>query len=93
MKAKDSGRVGGAAISKRLRFQVLERDGFRCRYCGVTAEAAGEALQIDHILPLARGGRTVMGNLAVACRLLLGVRQRILSSQIRFFMMCPCSPG
>jgi hypothetical protein len=52
-------------ISKRLRFAVLARDGFRCLYCG--AEPAEAALHVDHIKPVAAGGKTVATNLATAC--------------------------
>lgn len=33
------------AVSKRTRFEVLRRDGHRCRYCGAGAEDA--ALTVD----------------------------------------------
>lgn len=35
-------------VSKRTRFAVLRRDGFACRYCGVT----GVELVLDHVTPL-----------------------------------------
>lgn len=53
-------------VSARLRFTVLERDQFRCRYCGVAAPDV--PLHVDHIVPLAAGGRTVLDNLVTACR-------------------------
>jgi len=53
------------AIPRRLRFEVLRRDGYRCRYCGATAEDT--ALTIDHVLPEALGGLTEAANLATAC--------------------------
>ena len=52
-------------IAARLRFAILERDGFRCRYCGVVA--AGRELQVDHIIPVSRGGLSTASNLATAC--------------------------
>ncbi len=54
------------AISDRRRFAVLQRDGFRCRYCGVTAAEA--RLEVDHVRPVSRGGGSEMDNLATACR-------------------------
>lgn len=49
-----------------LRFAVLRRDGFRCAYCG-RGEPEGVKLHIDHIVPVARGGRTELENLVTAC--------------------------
>jgi hypothetical protein len=49
-----------------LRFAVLRRDGFRCAYCG-QGEPEGVQLHIDHIVPVARGGRTELENLVTAC--------------------------
>lgn len=54
------------SISKRLRFAVLERDGFRCRYCGADP-ADGAKLHIDHRLPVSKGGQNDFDNLVTAC--------------------------
>jgi len=53
-------------MSSRLRYRVIERDGFRCVMCGATA-AVGAVLQVDHILPVSRGGKTTIGNLQTLC--------------------------
>lgn len=53
------------SISTRTRFEVLKRDGFKCQYCGATADQ--NALHIDHITPVARGGSNEMHNLVTAC--------------------------
>ncbi|MGN6216333.1 MAG: HNH endonuclease [Solirubrobacterales bacterium] len=45
-----------------LRGAVLHRDQWRCRYCG------GEATEVDHVDPRARGGATTPANLVAACR-------------------------
>jgi DNA-binding CsgD family transcriptional regulator len=52
-------------VPPRLRFQVLERDHFRCVYCGLTAEAV--ELHVDHKVPRSRGGRAEIDNLVTAC--------------------------
>ncbi|WP_327594631.1 HNH endonuclease [Streptomyces chartreusis] len=52
-------------VSKRTRFEVLRRDGFRCRYCGATPEMA--ELTVDHVTPMALGGGDEPGNLVTAC--------------------------
>lgn len=53
------------AIRKQTRVLVLQRDGFRCRFCGTTAEES--RLQVDHIMPRARGGIDALNNLATLC--------------------------
>ena len=52
-------------LSARLRFIVLERDGFRCRYCGATADQV--RLHVDHVIPIVKGGTNDLGNLVTAC--------------------------
>lgn len=56
------------AVSKRVRFEVLRRDGFRCTYCGLTAPETGAGLTIDHVIPSALGGTDAPTNLVAACR-------------------------
>lgn len=51
----------------RLRFEVLKRDGFKCVYCG-RSPSDGVTLQIDHIVPQSKGGKTVDTNLVTACQ-------------------------
>jgi len=38
-----------------------------CHYCGQPTPAA--ALTMDHIVPVARGGRSVKGNVVPACKM------------------------
>lgn len=52
-------------IGKALRFEVLTRDGYRCRYCG--ADAGSTTLHMDHVVPRAAGGRDDLANLVTAC--------------------------
>ena len=52
-------------ITPKKRFRVLERDGFRCVYCG--AMAPNVVLHVDHIIPLSRGGTNEIDNLCTAC--------------------------
>lgn len=52
-------------ISVRTRFAVLERDGFRCCYCGTTPDVA--RLVVDHVVSVADGGSSDSENLAAAC--------------------------
>lgn len=53
------------AVSRRLRFEVLRRDGHTCRYCG--AQAPDVKLTVDHVTPTALGGKDEPGNLVTAC--------------------------
>ena len=53
------------AISKKTRFEVFKRDGFKCQYCGRSAPDV--LLHIDHIKPLAHGGDNSIFNLITAC--------------------------
>lgn len=54
------------AFTPKLRYAVLERDGFRCVACGATAAQA--QLQVDHIKPVAAGGTNAMRNLQTLCQ-------------------------
>jgi 5-methylcytosine-specific restriction endonuclease McrA len=53
-------------LSRRQR--VVQRAGYRCEYCGYPQEASPIPLEVDHIIPQAKGGRTTLTNLALACR-------------------------
>lgn len=53
------------SLSVRVRFEILKRDGFRCRYCGATA--MDSPIEIDHVVPVARGGTNDPENLVAAC--------------------------
>lgn len=55
-------------LTPRVRWAVLERDRFRCTRCG--ADAAADSLvrlDVDHVLPVSRGGKTEPGNLTTLC--------------------------
>lgn len=54
------------SMSKRLRFEVFKRDAFRCQYCGRSAPDV--ILEVDHIVPVAEGGKDDMLNLVTSCR-------------------------
>lgn len=49
-----------------LRQAVFERDNFTCQYCG--RYGRGVKLEIDHIIPVSKGGATDIRNLITACR-------------------------
>ncbi len=54
------------SISSSLRALVLERDKYRCMFCGATAEQT--QLQVDHIIPRDEGGTDSLDNLATLCQ-------------------------
>ena len=54
-----------AGISKRLRFEIFKRDSFKCQYCGKSAPDV--VLEVDHIIPVAAGGKNDIINLVTAC--------------------------
>lgn len=65
--------AGGAAQNKRgagpsaaVRIRVMKRDRFTCTYCGVSGQDA--ELEVDHIIPVAKGGSHHISNLTTACR-------------------------
>lgn len=49
-----------------LRFAVMKRDHYRCRLCGKTADQ-GARLEVDHITPVFKGGKSVLDNLWTLC--------------------------
>lgn len=54
-------------MTPKLRYQVLQRDGHRCAICGRSAED-GVTLEVDHIFPVSKGGKTELNNLRTLCR-------------------------
>ena len=55
-------------INLRLRFKVMHRDDFSCVLCGASpAKSKNVILHVDHIVPWAKGGETVLDNLQTLC--------------------------
>lgn len=53
-------------MTKKLREEIMERDNYTCQICGkYMPDRIG--LQIDHIVPVSKGGKTVPSNLRVLC--------------------------
>ena len=46
-----------------MRFSIYQRDGYRCRICGRSTDD----LEVDHIFPIAKGGKSTYDNLQTLC--------------------------
>lgn len=57
-------RVERAKVSNELRQEIFERDGYTCVNCGSTEK---ESLEINHIMPISKGGKTEPSNLQTLC--------------------------
>jgi len=57
------GRIERRPISDSIRAAVLVRDGGRCRVCG-----GARNLEVDHIVPVSKGGASEEINLQTLCR-------------------------
>lgn len=65
--ARKTGETDSGAISGRLRAEALNIAKGRCQMCGKTVADDGIKLQIDHKVPQAWGGLTVIENLWAIC--------------------------
>ena len=55
-------------MTSKLREQIKVRDGYTCQICNLsTADEANLLLEIDHIIPLSKGGITSENNLQTLC--------------------------
>ena len=70
-----SGREGKPSASRRyipvqVKNAVWQRDGGRCTFVAPDGQRcdATKYLQFDHVIPVARGGKSVVGNLRLRCR-------------------------
>jgi HNH endonuclease len=59
--------AGRARVPRALREHVARMAGYRCGYCRTPESIAGFRLSIEHIVPEAKGGKTVEENLWLAC--------------------------
>lgn len=53
-------------MTRKLRYQILKRDGFKCVICG-RSQKDGAKLHVDHIKPVSKGGKTEESNLRTLC--------------------------
>ena len=50
-------------VTNKMRFSIYARDGYRCKICGRKTND----LEIDHIYPIAKGGKSTYDNLQTLC--------------------------
>jgi hypothetical protein len=55
-------------VADTRRDEVGYRAGYRCEYCGYPEAASSTPLEVDHIVPEAKGGPSTLDNLALCCR-------------------------
>lgn len=53
-------------LTHKLRIEILERDGYKCCICGAGKDD-GAILEVDHIVPVTKGGKTEKDNLQTLC--------------------------
>ena len=65
----------GATVSQKFHpFEVFDRDGWKCQICGIKTpkELRGSykpnAPELDHIIPISKGGQHTMTNSQTSCR-------------------------
>lgn len=52
-------------VTNKMRLFIFQRDGYRCRYCKRKGDPG--TLEVDHIKPIAKGGKTYLDNLQTLC--------------------------
>ncbi|WP_212750474.1 HNH endonuclease, partial [Streptococcus pseudopneumoniae] len=68
VKYKKSVKAQRALMTKKLREYVKERDCYTCQYCGAsTAQQDLLLLEVDHIIPVSKGGMSTESNLQTLC--------------------------
>lgn len=57
-----------ALMTAQLRKFIKQRDNYTCTYCSVSvAEEPNLLLEVDHIVPISRGGQSTIDNLQALC--------------------------
>lgn len=68
MTAKSTASSERAKLTQALRQQILVRDYYTCCNCGLSIQDEPNLLlEVDHIVPIAKGGKTVSNNLQTLC--------------------------
>lgn len=68
IKFKKSAAGQRALMTSKLRQYIKQRDGYACKHCGASVTAEPHLLlEIDHIVPVSKGGLTTESNLQTLC--------------------------
>jgi len=62
---KIKNKITRTGIPPKLRWEVLKRDKYVCQYCGACGPDV--ELEVDHIIPVSKGGKTELSNLKTSC--------------------------
>jgi 5-methylcytosine-specific restriction endonuclease McrA len=55
-------------MTSQLRTMIKQRDNYTCRYCSISLAAEPHLLlEVDHIVPVSKGGLTASDNLQTLC--------------------------
>jgi CRISPR/Cas system-associated protein Cas10 (large subunit of type III CRISPR-Cas system) len=65
--AEQSIKYQRSLMTSSKRYDIMRRDGFKCKLCGRSADE-GANLEVDHILAVSRGGKSIDSNLRTLCR-------------------------
>ena len=68
IKYRKSAKYQRQLMTPQLREQILSRDKYECKKCGVSKKNEKHLLlEVDHIIPISRGGITIESNLQALC--------------------------
>lgn len=68
IKYKNSAKGQRNLMTDKLRKKILERDNYTCQNCGnSTYNEPNLLLEVDHIIPVSKGGKTIENNLQTLC--------------------------
>ena len=76
------------AVARTKADMVLHRDGYRCVACG-----SGDRLEIDHIVPVSRGGSSRDTNLQTLCRVCNAIKRDLMPWEWRPDLYAEPSPA
>lgn len=68
VETRETSRGQRALMTQKLRKDILERDNYTCQKCGNSIyNEENLLLEVDHIIPVSKGGKTVPENLQTLC--------------------------
>ena len=82
-------RVERAKVTNKIRFSIYKRDGYRCKKCGIKTND----LEIDHIFPISKGGKTTYDNLQTLCKSCNMKKSNIVEAGTDIYVNKVHSPG